>query len=307
MKIALFIIYNHRYDQNIPLLDKIYEGRFSNIYHIVPFYLGTAQNVIPVYESSFQFQGYISQAYQHIKYMGFTHVFIVADDMVINPKITETNLHSFTGIDENCCFIEGLIDLSKRSIFWDHAFQALEYNPKQSGVEVLDILPTYDDAVKSFNDYNISYKNVNVKCLTESRVILFRKKKFHLFNEIFKSLLGKMPKQQEYALKYPLCGGYSDILLLTSDILPTFCQYCGAFAASRLFVEIAVPTALLLSHAKIQTLKDIKLNKSFGEWTDGYNDLIKQFDYDYKQLVCHYPTNCFYIHPIKLSTWMKNK
>lgn len=98
MKIALFVIYNHRYDKNIPLLDNIYKNRFSNIYHIVPFYDGLAQNVISVYDSSFQFQGYIAQAYQHIKDKGFTHVFVVADDMVINPCITETNLHSITGL-----------------------------------------------------------------------------------------------------------------------------------------------------------------------------------------------------------------
>ncbi|MDD2205616.1 MAG: hypothetical protein PHU62_09970 [Bacteroidales bacterium] len=28
-KIALLVLYNHRYDKNIPIIEKIYEGKFS--------------------------------------------------------------------------------------------------------------------------------------------------------------------------------------------------------------------------------------------------------------------------------------
>jgi hypothetical protein len=38
--VALVIIYNHRYDKNIDILESIYANRFSNIFHIVPFYDG---------------------------------------------------------------------------------------------------------------------------------------------------------------------------------------------------------------------------------------------------------------------------
>ena len=91
-KIALLIIYNHRYDKNIEPLEQIYAGRFSYIYHIVPFYDGQKENVIPVYESSFYFEGYIAQCFQHLKDKGFTHYFFVADDLMLNPLITEQNL-----------------------------------------------------------------------------------------------------------------------------------------------------------------------------------------------------------------------
>ncbi|MBR2165594.1 MAG: hypothetical protein IJ915_03500 [Paludibacteraceae bacterium] len=91
-KIALLIIYNHRYDKNIDRLENLYKGKFSHIYHIMPFYDGNIENVIPVYESSYRFQSYITQAFQHLKDKGFTHYFIVADDMLLNPQINETNL-----------------------------------------------------------------------------------------------------------------------------------------------------------------------------------------------------------------------
>ena len=48
-EVCLLIIYNHRYDDNIEKLERIYKNRFSDIYHIVPFYNGTIENVIPVY------------------------------------------------------------------------------------------------------------------------------------------------------------------------------------------------------------------------------------------------------------------
>ena len=91
-KIAVLIIYNHHYVKNIPLIEKLYKGKFSHIYHIMPFYNGNEKNIISVYESSFRFQSYISQAYQKIKEMDFTHYFIVADDMLLNPDLTESNL-----------------------------------------------------------------------------------------------------------------------------------------------------------------------------------------------------------------------
>lgn len=51
-KIALMVIYNHRYDNNIPIIEDLYNNKFSHIYHIVPFYDGDKRNVISVYDSS---------------------------------------------------------------------------------------------------------------------------------------------------------------------------------------------------------------------------------------------------------------
>lgn len=39
--VALIVVYNHRYDRNIEVVERIYAGRFSNIFHLVPFYDGT--------------------------------------------------------------------------------------------------------------------------------------------------------------------------------------------------------------------------------------------------------------------------
>ena len=39
-KVALLVIYNHRYDKNIVRVKQIYAKRFSYIYHVMPFYDG---------------------------------------------------------------------------------------------------------------------------------------------------------------------------------------------------------------------------------------------------------------------------
>ena len=63
--IALIIIYNHRYDSNVSILEGIYKERFSDIFHLMPFYDGDKPNVIPVYENSRYFQGYIAQGFRN--------------------------------------------------------------------------------------------------------------------------------------------------------------------------------------------------------------------------------------------------
>jgi len=85
-KVALIIIYNHQYNKNIDILERIYNGRFSNIYHLVPFYNGEKQNVIPVYDSSYYFQGYVAQGFKSYFKEEFTHYFFVADDLILNTK-----------------------------------------------------------------------------------------------------------------------------------------------------------------------------------------------------------------------------
>jgi len=51
-KPALVIIYNHRHVQNIEPLERLYTDRFSRIFHLVPFYDGRRENVVPGYENS---------------------------------------------------------------------------------------------------------------------------------------------------------------------------------------------------------------------------------------------------------------
>lgn len=140
-KVALLVVYNHRFDRNIPKIDSLYQGKFSHVYHIIPFYDGDKENVIPVYESSYYFSGYIAQAYTHLRDKGFTHFFVVADDMLLNPAIDENSLWDVLGIGKNDCYIDDLIKFQERKQIWPRTWEAMSWRINPGGVEVEKILP----------------------------------------------------------------------------------------------------------------------------------------------------------------------
>lgn len=291
-KVALLIIYNHRFDRNIPILNKIYEARFNHIFHIVPFYDGNEENVIPVYESSYQFSGYVSQAYSHLKRKGFTHYFVVADDMVINPIINEMNLWEITGIKIDYCYINSFISFQNRAMVWERTVEALLYNMYGKGAEINNILPCTEEAIERFKFHNLPTGNVPLKSVYKN---IKRNKSLGIWEKL--RLLKRKGR-----LTYPLVGGYSDIFLVTADVMDKFVLYCGAFAATRLFVEIAIPTALALASNKIQFNEDLKL-KQKALWTAKDYEFLEKYNLSLTALNKDYPEDTLFIHPVKLSKW----
>lgn len=291
-KIALLVIYNHRFDRNIKRINDLYKGKFSHVYHIMPFYDGHEKNVIPVYESSFQFQSYIAQAYQHLKQQNFTHYFIVADDMILNPCINENNLWEETGIEQDECFLTGFLILQNRTQGWPHIRNAIEYRVGIPGLEVENILPTREEARSTFKKKGLSTNPVPYNVWKN----LYTKKieKLRLWTKIIR----KKPRK----LDYPLVGGYSDIFLVTEPSMQNFCTYCGAFAAGGLFVELAIPTAMVLACDKIKTQKDMRL-KGRALWTQEDFQILNKYNYSLNSLLNDFPKDLLFLHPIKLSKW----
>lgn len=289
-KVALLVIYNHRFDKNIPLIDKIYEGRFSNVFHIVPFYDGNADNVIPVYASSLFFQSYISQAYTHLKLQKFTHFFIVADDMLLNPKVNEKTLWIETGLmEDECMYPSEFWILQDMPHFWSWYNNVLHYNPKIRGVEIGNILPSKSEAEQFFRFHGIPTSKIPLRSIYQPPI---------------KSLLLYRPRLPfSRKLKYPLVAGYSDIFMITADVMDKFCQYCGAFAATNLFVEAAIPTSLILSAKKIRKDNSLKLHCG-AIWGVKEVELFnKRYNYSLSALISDFPSDKLFIHPIKLSKW----
>ena len=301
MKIALLVIYNHRYDKNIPRIEKLYQGRFSNIFHLVPFYDGDLSNVIPVYESSYYFQSYIAQAYRHIKGLGFTHYFCVPDDMIINPAINENNLFDLTGIPETHCYIHNFIMLHGGKKPWTYKYNAYRYNPNPKGLEISNVLPPYETAMGVLTKKGYCPNSLSFAEVLHDAFWALTHKRLGLLYQIVRTFFTSKK------LRYPLVGGWSDILLLTDNIMPVFCQYCGAFAASNLFVEIALPSALLLCAENITTSESIILKNNIPLITllpkDQQVAFYRTYDYKLDKLMEEYPSDRFFVHPIKLSQW----
>ena len=305
MKIALLVLYNHRYDQNIPRIERLYEGKFSHIFHIMPFYDGNVSNVIPVYESSYHFQSYIAQAYQQIKKMEFTHYFIVADDMILNPNINENNLFDLVGLAEDECYITDIREVYDYHSL-RHAFK--KYKIKQKGVEVDKILPSEAEAIELFNEHGLKTKPLSFRYMLQISIYMFRAKRLRAFLGSIKDILTGNNK-----IGYPLVWGYSDILVLTSNMMEKFVTYCGAFAATNLFVEYAIPTAMIFSTNKIKTSTQIKMHgvtqiypkSKFNELSVArknvdyiplcgvLEEFVEKYQYNLSKLLDGFPDNTF--------------
>ena len=307
-KVALLIVYNHRYDKNIPLLEEIYKGKFSHIFHIMPFYDGNQENVIPVYESSYYFAGYIAQAYTHLKNKGFTHFFVVADDMIINPAITEENLWDVIGIDEDDCLLPSkLIIFQTQKRFWTHTFCAIKYktkNKRKTGAEINNIVPSVEEAEKQFDSFSIPYSNIPITNIINMSLLRNWRQFISGFKRYFDYSLirGFFHSFFKRKIQYPLVGGYSDIFLVTRNVMPKFCQYCGAFSANKLWVEIAIPTSLVLSTTKLKFDRDINLHGT-ALWGDKRRGMMEKEDKSVRNLIASFPKENLFLHPVKLSQW----
>lgn len=307
-KVALIIIYNHQYNKNIDVLEQIYKDRFSNIYHLVPFYNGEKQNVIPVYENSYYFQGYVAQGLKSYYKEEFTHYFFVADDMVLNPIINERNYSEHLKLDLTSCFIPGFITLHERVVFWSRVREAFLWSINRRGIEAKNQLPSYEEAMKKFEKFGLTIKPLKFNQVHEiphsvkgwiKSLISLNIAKHVCF--ILLNLLSKIRKKR-YSLSYPMVGSYSDIFVISSDTIKQFCHYCGVFATTELFVEVGLPTSLVLSAKEIITERDLKL-RGKALWTKKDYQELNKFDNSLNKLFAEFPTDYLYLHPIKLSKW----
>jgi len=272
-KVAFIIIYNHQYNKNIDVLEQLYKDRFSNIYHLVPFYNGDKQNVIPVYENSHFFQGYIAQGFKSYFKESYTHYFFVADDLILNPIINEHNYFEELQLTSNTCFIPDFFTLHELDEWWSRVGDAYHWTIKFPKVEAQNQLPNYEEALQKFKQFGFTIKPLHFNQIWKLPTTFkkwvrpFASRRFFKHCTLILRYFTSKLTQKTYPLSYPIIGSYSDIFVISADTIKQFCHYCGVFAATRLFVEVALPTSLVLSAKEIVT------------------------------------ENYLYLHPIKLSKW----
>lgn len=312
--VCLIVLFNHRYDKNLPVLEDMYRERFSNRFYLVPFYDGEMKNVIPVYGRSIFFQGYIAQGASLFMENEFKHYLFVADDMILHPQINEKNYKEFFEVEEGQSYISELRPLQNMGTFWIGTISAIFYFKKQKYVEVANELPTEDKAKELLEE-----QGAQIRPLT-------RKEMFGSFSLNINSLGNKArlllrtmtrlrhPLKKHYKLPYPVVGSYSDILLVSGEDMKMFAHYCGVFAATCLFAEVAIPTALgLAAKRQIRVEKDMqRKGRAYwqGEGPFYYSDEYQwdNLERDYKNLddlIKRFPDSQLFIHPVKLSKWLK--
>jgi hypothetical protein len=305
--VALVVIYNHQYNQNIERVERIYRDRFPDIYHLVPFYRGEKENVIPVYDSSYCFQGYVAQAIPHLPQAAFDHFLFIADDMILNPVVTAENYREQMGLASNSCFIPGLVALHTRQKWWWHTPEAFAWDVRQPGVEAANQLPDAAVAAEKLRALGIEMQPLRLGQIFRTPLQrAFWKSPRASVREGIKGLWMMLTRREKrahlLALSYPMASSYSDIFVIDRNTLKSFGHLCGVFAATRLFVEVAIPTAIALAAEHVVTEKDLAL-KGKALWTPEEMALLDPYGFDVTRLLEDFPSGHLYLHPIKLSKW----
>jgi hypothetical protein len=301
-EIALIVIYNHQYNKNIDVVEAIYKNRFTHIFHLVPFYTGNKSNVIPVYENSFYFEGYVAQGFHRFFHERFRHYFFIGDDLILNPIIDENNYAEIFKLKKDTCFIPDIVLLHKEKGFWHRQIDAFRYWIHVKGVEAEAIVPSFIEALEIFRKQGLEIQPLSFDQVNEKQVFPEKLEIRKLYQYFFYKLSRLKNHKRPYLLAYPLVGSYSDIFVVSAAVLPRFCHYCGVFAATNLHAELAIPTAMVLTAEDIKLEKDLELAGN-ALWTEEDFEILKPFGSNLDLLLEKFPAKHLYLHPVKLSKW----
>jgi len=301
-KVCCVFVYNHNHD-NIDKLQRIYGQRFSNCYHLIPFYNGDHPDVVPIYENSYTFQGYLAQSYKHIFNVEFSHYMFIADDLILNSHLNQSNLLEELTLDSSSGYLKDTTSLTE-CIFahWTHALPAIQTFfqtcAKDRFVLTNGLLPSCEQAKELFSRHGLTIGD-----LTAKNIVGCTNGYLKCTHEFLNWLNNQINTIGYCSMPYPLAWAYSDFIIIPSKALQKFCYYCGIFAAMGLFVEIAIPTAMLLACEHIVT--ENKVSWCGTElWNPSDAQMYAQHrGYAIQRLLEGFEPKQLYVHPIKLSMW----
>ena len=305
-KVCLVVIFNHRFDRNLPLLRKIYGARFSAIRFLMPFYDGADVDVIPVYESSHQFCGYLIQAYERLKDIPCTHFLFIGDDLIINPDFDETNFVARTNMHGKKFLTTEIVPLNSTDKFrwyWSACSSKPFYNPVTSW---RGSLYSYDEALAKFNEFfGAKYpETYGADFFGDPNLpggnILGQWNNAEEFSSMVN--LFKMLNENTFKIPYPMAMGYSDIFCVERGSLFEFSRLCGIFSAMKVFVEIAIPTAAVFTY-KRDDVTFFPANSIQVFWGTDRVAFENRFGKDFNRLYNEWDAQIAYVHPVKLSIW----
>lgn len=289
MNTCLVIIFNHRFDANLAILRKIYGERFSVIRFLMPFYDGKDNDVIPVYECSYQFQGYLIQAYEKLSALKSDYYLFIGDDVMLNPEINERNCQEKLGAEKADAAIMGMYPLNMPGkLAWPHCrFSSRPFFKKSTSWK--ESLTDYSEAMARMERYfGKPYPEVYGENFFEGFLDL---------KEEFRQRNGGA-----FTIPYPMAHGYSDVFILRRSVLYPFSRTCGIFAAMNVFVEIAIPTAMILVCENIANIDEAD-RQCITAW-ESEREALRQHYQSITELMKKWKDEVLFIHPVKLSEWV---
>lgn len=294
--LRLIIVFNHRYEANLDKLEAIYRPRFPDIRYLMPFYQGTRPDVIPVYESSAQFQGYFAQGANAFIDPAVTHYAFIADDQLLNPNLNAGNFVERFGINGSEACIENLNPLNNTSFEWPHLMGALYAWKYERFTLYRRELPTPEEALARMTRHGVKFADLTWRNLRGEHG-------WHRYPGMKSALKLLVRNKGRVKVPYPTVWTYADLVVVPREHIRQFCHLCGVFAAMRLWVEVAIPTALAFSCDRIKQLL-LTGRKGLQIWSPaGVEELERKANRQVSRAFEVAGEHYLYIHPVKLSKW----
>lgn len=322
-KTALVVLFNHNYEKNIQIIKKIYKDKFSDIRIIMPFYYGDDPEVIGVYGNSFTFQTYIAQARERLMRIDCDDFLIIGDDLLLNPEIDGSNVHEKLNIPDGAFYIDKVENVSQGQ-YYRPLVEASKFSPYYPGLDssANRYVPSFDEALRVLQQKGFisSTRLSDWKPFYPCFVTPFFKNILSNYG-VFKARVWHFLKVLQYKLKpvnmpYPFVFGYSDILFIPRERMEEWARYLEVFATWNMFVEMAIPTAMLLLPDAMISYADNHSLKTGNVWypqhpkhfksISGLIDSLIQSSPNINDLACHFPKDYLYLHPVKLSRFARN-
>ncbi len=304
-KVTLVVIYNHNYEENVEKIEKILKNKFEKIYHLMPFDRGNKKNVIKIYGTSYLFHDYIRQGLPHFRDKDSSHYVFIGDDLLLNPSINEDNILEKLNLSQHDFFISSFSSITPECYTtWPWTFPStrnLEFN---HSCKWQSFVPSQEEAFARFKKHGLNPKRLSRKGfhLLQSEAKLANSN-YYCYNTKNIVVQNKLTKLQNPSdCMYPLARAYSDFIVVPASHIDDYCHLLGVFASANLFVELAIPTSMLLCAERIKTFEDTNLegNAIWGQARSSFNE---NHDMSLESLYKNFHKTLLYIHPVKLSQW----
>lgn len=151
-RICLCVMMNHPFPRNLPLLRRIYAGRFSQVVFLIPFERMPDEDVITVYRGSYAHAAYLTDAYHRLRQVDCDYFVVVHDDVMINPRFDEGSFSELFPLGPDDAFIPWVHQTPNflTDWIWYYALLPKLLHPKSllfgSGIEPGNLLRYLPDA-----------------------------------------------------------------------------------------------------------------------------------------------------------------
>lgn len=302
-KTGLVIIFNHPYAKNLEKLRFIYGKRFSVLRFLMPFYDGNEPDVIPVFEAGDYFHGFFHQAQDLLLGLDCDGFLFIGDDLIIHPGIDETNAEQYLHVENSDVGICETEMINREDGFsWIHARSATTPFVMNT-INWRDVLPLYEEAMERFATYfGRPYPEIFDDVFFKGRLTDETDDAWKHWLQRFFEWNGKT-----FDIHYPMAFGYSDILYIRKSSYKRISWLCAVLAPMRVFVEIAIPTTIILTTPKdrVTLFSDYYSQDACHTLWDHEEKEKIETDYgrSWNNLVSNWPDEWFFVHPVKLSRW----